>query len=174
MLKGVKMIYWINGAYGVGKTTVANLLKDRLNKAYIFDPELVGNAIRDNYPKEMFKDTFEEYPLWLETNYRLLSDIYSKYDGDIIVPMTLLKEESYLQIIKRLQDDGFNVIYIFLDGDEQILYHRMVELGREESDGWCVKHIPICLNVQKEERHARHINTADKTPEEIVDIILKQ
>ena len=167
------MIYWINGAYGVGKTTVANLLKDKLNKAYIFDPELVGNAIRDNYPKEMFKETFEEYPLWLDTNYKLLSDIFNKYDGDIIVPMTLLKEESYLQIIKRLQDDGISVTYIFLDGDEQTLYHRMVELGREEPDGWCVKHIPICLAVQKKEKYAIHINTIDKTPDEIVDIILK-
>lgn len=168
------MIYWINGPYGVGKTTIAKLLKERLKKAYIFDPELVGNAIRDNYPKELFKETFEEYPLWLETNYKLLSDIYNKYDGDIIVPMTLLREESYLQIIKRLQDDGVDIFYIFLDGDKQTLHHRMVELGREEPDGWCVKHIPICLNVQKEERHARHINTAGKTPEEIVDNILKQ
>lgn len=168
----MKTIYWINGPYGVGKTTIANLLKNKLTKAYIFDPEQVGNAIRENYPKEMFKETFEEYPLWLDTNYKLLSDIFNKYDGDIIVPMTLLKEESYLQIIKRLQDDGINVDYVFLDGDEQTLYHRMVELGREEPDGWCVKHIPICLRVQKEERHAIHINTIDKTPEEIVDQIL--
>ena len=168
----MKTIYWINGPYGVGKTTSANLLKDRLNKAYIIDPEQVGNAIRDNYPKEMFKETFEEYPLWLETNYKLLHDIYDKYDGDIIVPMTLLKEESYLQIIKRLQDDGINVDYVFLDGDEKTLYHRMVELGREEPDGWCVKHIPICLRAQKEEKHAIHINTIDKTPDEIVDQII--
>ena len=69
------MIYWINGPYGVGKTTIAKILKERPNKAYIFDPELVGNAIRDNYPNEMFKETFEKYPLWLETNYKLLSDI---------------------------------------------------------------------------------------------------
>ena len=169
----MKTVYWINGAYGVGKTTVVNVLKDRLDEAYIFDPESVGNAIRDNYPQEMFKETFEEYPLWLETNYKLLGDIYHKYDGDIIVPMTLLKEESYLQIIKRLRNDGINLIYIFLDGNEQTLYHRMVELGREEPDGWCVKHIPVCLAVQKEERHAKHINTVGKTPEEIVDNILK-
>ena len=168
----MKTIYWINGPYGVGKSTVANLLKGRLTKAYIFDPEQVGNSIRDNYPSEMFKETFEEYPLWLETNYKLLSDIYEKYDGDIIVPMTLLREESYLQIIKRLQDNGANVMYIFLDGDEQTLYHRMVELGREEVDGWCVKHIPACLKVQEEEKYAKHIDTVDKTPEEIVNHIL--
>ena len=96
----MKTIYWINGPYGVGKTSIANLLKNKLTKAYIFDPEQVGNAIRDNYPKEMFKETFEEYPLWLETNYKLLHDIYNKYDGAIIVPMTLLKEESYFKSLK--------------------------------------------------------------------------
>ena len=46
------MIYWINGAYGVGKSTVAEYLKKKLNKAHIFDAEEVGNAIRDNYPEE--------------------------------------------------------------------------------------------------------------------------
>ena len=46
------MIYWINGAYGVGKSTVAEQLRAKLPKAHIFDAEEVGNAVRDNYPEE--------------------------------------------------------------------------------------------------------------------------
>lgn len=45
------MIYWINGSYGVGKTTIAEFLVKELKKAYIFDPEAVGNAVRDNLHK---------------------------------------------------------------------------------------------------------------------------
>ena len=30
------MIYWINGSYGVGKTTIAEALVKELNKAYIY------------------------------------------------------------------------------------------------------------------------------------------
>ena len=39
------MIYWINGAYGIGKSTIAECLKKKLGKAHIFDAEEVGYAI---------------------------------------------------------------------------------------------------------------------------------
>ena len=53
------MIYWINGSYGVGKTTIAECLVKELKKAYIFDPEAVGNAVKDNHPEELiYRDFF--------------------------------------------------------------------------------------------------------------------
>ena len=113
------MIYWLNGAYGAGKTTVSRHLVELLRNGHVFDPELIGNGIQDNYPESLFFDTFEQYPLWLELNYLLLKDLYSRYDGDIVVPMTLLKRESYDRIIKRLKDDGVEVRYIYLDADEK-------------------------------------------------------
>ena len=161
------MIYWLNGAYGVGKTTVAMRLLPLLRNAHLYDPELVGNGIRDNYPEALFCETFEEYPAWLETNYRVLKDLYERYDGAIVVPMTLLREGSYTAIIERLLRDGIPVRYIFLDGDAETLRHRMVDLGREEPDSWCVGHIPICLAVQAAETHAVHIPTVGRTPEQI-------
>ena len=161
------MIYWLNGAYGVGKTTVAEALQPQLHNAHIFDPELIGNGIRDNYPANLFRETFEEYPLWLETNYRLLKDLYERYDGDIIAPMTLLQESSYTAIIGRLLDDGIPVRYIYLDADEATLKHRMIDSGREKPDSWCVGHIPVCLAVQAAETHAVHVPTVGRTPEQI-------
>jgi len=165
------MIYWLNGAYGVGKTTVAQGLKPLLHNAHIFDPELIGNGIRDNYPANLFRETFEEYPLWLETNYRLLKDIYERYDGDIIAPMTLLQESSYIAIIGQMLDDGIPVRYIFLDADEATLKHRMIDSGREKPDSWCVRHIPACLAVQAADTHAVHIPTVGRTPEDIAQEI---
>ncbi len=165
------MIYWLNGAYGVGKTTVAERLKPLLRNAHVFDPELVGNGIRDNYPEPLFRETYEEYPVWLETNYRLLKDLYERYDGDIVAPMTLLREGSYSAIIQRLLDDGILVKYVYLDADEATLKHRMIDSGREKSDSWCVRHIPVCLAVQASETHAVHIPTVNRTPEDIADEI---
>ena len=161
------MIYWLNGAYGVGKTTVAMRLLPLLRNAHLFDPELVGNGIRDNYPETLFCETYEEYPIWLETNYRLLKDLHARYDGDIVVPMTLLREGSYTAIIGRLLSDGVPVRYIFLDGDAETLRYRMVDLGREEPDSWCVGHIPVCLAAQTADTHAVHIPTVNRPPEDI-------
>lgn len=165
------MIYWLNGAYGVGKTTVAKRLLPLLRNAHLYDPELVGNGIRDNYPEALFCETFEEYPIWLETNYRLLKDLYERYDGDVVAPMTLLREASYTAIIERLQSDGIPVRYIYLDADEAALKHRMIDSGREKPDSWCVRHIPVCLAAQAAETHAVHIDTVNRTPEDIADEI---
>lgn len=38
------MIIFINGALGVGKTTVAELLVSRLSNSLLYDPEEVGGA----------------------------------------------------------------------------------------------------------------------------------
>ncbi|MBQ2062622.1 MAG: AAA family ATPase [Oscillospiraceae bacterium] len=165
------MIYWLNGAYGVGKSTVTEHLKPLLRNAHVYDPEVTGNAIRDSYPDTLFRDTFEQYPLWLEVNYRILKDLAVRHDGDIIAPMTLLREESYEVIIRRLTDDGVAVRYIFLDADAETLRYRMVDLGREEPDSWCVGHIPACLRAQEADRRAVHINTVGRTPEEIASEI---
>lgn len=166
------MIYWINGAYGVGKSTVAETLQKKLAKAHIFDAEEVGNAVRDNYPKEC-KDSiiFEGYPLWREMNYQLLKDIDRRYDGDIIVPMTLVMEESYTDIIKRLREDNIKVCYIFLDGDWQTIHDRILKRGEEEGC-WCMENIGMCLEAQQNDSRAVHIYTVGKSPEEIVEEIL--
>ena len=165
------MLYWLNGAYGVGKTTVAKRLQARLTNAHIFDPELVGDGIRDNYPEALFCEIYEEYPIWLDTCCRLLKDLYERHDGDVVAPMTLLREASYAAILGRLQDEGVPVKYIYLDADEATLRHRLIDLGREKPDSWCVRHIPACLIAQAADTHAVHIDTVNRTPEDIADEI---
>ena len=113
------MIYWINGSYGVGKTTIAECLVKELKKAYIFDAEAVGNAVRDNHPQELiFSYIFEDYELWRKYNYELLKDISSKYDGDIVVPMTLVRKESYNDIIKKIK--------VIIESDMEILVYAKI------------------------------------------------
>ena len=36
------MILWINGAFGSGKTTIAQALANSYEKAHVYDPEKVG------------------------------------------------------------------------------------------------------------------------------------
>ena len=165
-------IYWINGAYGIGKSTVAERLAKHLEKAYVFDAEEVGNAIRDNYPEEARHSViFEDYPLWRETNYKLLLDIRDRYDGDIIVPMTLLREASYCEIIKKLEDIGAAVEYVFLDGDYPTIHDRILARGETE-DCWCMRNIELCLDAQNKDCHAVHIDATSHSPDEIVQLIL--
>lgn len=160
------MIIWINGPYGVGKTTLAEELSKRNKKSFIFDAEAVGNAIRDNMPEEFFKDTFEEFPLWAETCRKLLKNLDAVYDGDIFVPMTLLLPESVFEIIEKLRNEGVKVCHIILEADEKTLFERIVARGEEE-DCWCVQNIGRCFLAQKNMPFDLRINSMGKTPEEI-------
>lgn len=60
------MIVWISGAYGVGKSTLAEAMAARMENALVFDAEEVGNAVRGNYPNCPYGYIFEDYPLWGE------------------------------------------------------------------------------------------------------------
>ncbi|MDG3135252.1 adenylyl-sulfate kinase [Streptococcus suis] len=40
------MIIWLNGPFGVGKTTLANILHKRIENSYLYDPELLGDFLQ--------------------------------------------------------------------------------------------------------------------------------
>lgn len=144
------MIYWINGAYGVGKTTFAEYLYKNNPNSFIFDAESVGNAVRDNLPKTLFKGyIFEEYDLWFDTIIKLLLEITSKFDGDVYVPMTLIYPDSFARIKIPLEDKGIKVKHILLVSDYQTIHDRILKRGEEENC-WCIQNINLCLNNQKD------------------------
>lgn len=116
---------------------------------------------------------FEGYPLWRELNCKLLKDISSKYDGDIIVPMTLVLDVSYTEIIQRLTDGGISVGYVILDGDRQTIHDRIIKRGEDE-ECWCMNNIQTCLDAQCGDMRAEHINTVGRTPGEIADEIIER
>ncbi|MDR3598044.1 hypothetical protein [Clostridium sp.] len=47
------MIIWINGAFGSGKSTIAELLHSKIELSHIYDSEQVGYFLGDSFPTEM-------------------------------------------------------------------------------------------------------------------------
>ena len=120
------MIVWISGAYGVGKSTLAKALVIKMDNAIVFDAEMVGDAVRENYPNEPYGVIYEDYPLWCEFNYKLLKDIHNTFHYNIFVPMTLVRQNSYDKIIQRLLDDGIDTKLIILEGSYQCIHDRIL------------------------------------------------
>ncbi len=50
------MIIWLNGSFGVGKTTIAYKLKEKINNSIIYDPEEIGTFLDNILPTK--KDDF--------------------------------------------------------------------------------------------------------------------
>ena len=101
----------------------------------------------------------------------MLKDISIKHDGDIVVPMTLVKKESYNDIIKKLKDDNIKIGYLFLDGYYQTIHDRILKRGESE-ESWCMQNVKMCIETQNNDLNAIHINTVNRTPEKIVKEIL--
>lgn len=135
------MIVWISGAYGVGKSALAEAMAAQMENALIFDAEEVGNAVRGNYPNHPYGFVFEDYPMWAECCCLLLKDIHNLFHKDILVPMTLMRRESY-RIIQRLKDDSIETQLVILDADHQTIHDRILKRGEKEGC-WCMEHIDL-------------------------------
>ena len=131
------MIIWISGAYGVGKSTLADAMAAKINNVLIFDAEEVGNAVRGSYPGCPYGYIFEDYPLWGEFCYMLLKDVHEKFHKDILVPTTLLRKDSY-GIIDKLNRDGIDTRLIVLEAGYQTVRDRILARGEEEGC-WCME-----------------------------------
>lgn len=165
------MIIWISGAYGVGKSTLAESLVNKIENAFIFDAEEVGNAVRENYPDEPYGVIFEDYPLWCDFNYMLLKDIHNQFHRNILVPMTLVRQNSYERIIERLIADGIDTQLIILEGEYSTIHDRILARGEEEGC-WCMENIEMSGQGSKEITGGYHIKTDDKSVEELAEIVL--
>lgn len=164
------MIIWISGAYGAGKSTVAEALKEKLSDALIYDAEAMGNAVRDNYPSWHNGAVFEDYPLWAEFNYRLLKDITARYAGAILVPMTILRQASYDNILAPLLADGIDVRLFVLDASTESLHDRILARGEGENC-WCMQNREMARECARAIEGGKLIPTDGKSVEEIAEDI---
>ncbi|ETT56390.1 TmrB [Paenibacillus sp. FSL R7-269] len=126
---GASLIIWLNGAFGSGKTHIANELQRRIPHSYVFDPENARFYIRDNIPAEMSEADFQHHTLWRDFTYSMLTYLDSGYSGTIIVPMTLVKEEYFIEIVGRLRSEGRDVRHFNLTASSETLHRRLESRG---------------------------------------------
>ncbi len=161
------MIIWINGPYGVGKSTLAETLHRKNPNSFIFDAEAVGNAVRDNLPPERFNGyIFEGYPMWFSVCSALLHDIARDFSGEIYVPMTLVRADSFNKIAAPLIAQGHTVKHILLTSTHDVVRDRILTRGENETC-WCMQHINLCLERQKSFENVIRIKSHDATVEEL-------
>ena len=164
------MIIWINGAYGCGKSTVAEALERLLPSARIFDAEEVGNAVRNSYPDCPYGYIFEDYPLWSEFCVKLLADLQDNFSETVLVPMTLLRRKSYENIILKLKSAGYDIRLVVLEATSQTIHDRILSRGEEEGC-WCMENIELSSDGSRS-MDGLHIVTDGSTPKEIAEQIL--
>lgn len=179
------MIIWIDGTYGVGKTTVAKQLK----KKWGSETELLE---ADEYINETIKKIVEEAKASHTTpniggnipqnNMRFLKDfkkiIEEKYEVKnkrLIVDMALTEIECKENLFDLLRMEGKNIVHFILTAHEKILRERikqdkdrMKELALDELEAniqFLKDSCPDAIWIQTDNGYV------DDIAEEIIEII---
>jgi len=161
------MIIWINGSFGVGKTTIANKLKEKINESIIYDPEKVGTFLTNTLPVK--EDDFQDYELWRAINYEILKYLSTRFDT-IIVPMTITNTQYYDEIAGKLEHDGVIIKQFILTASKETIIKRLDARG--DSTKWAYNQIDRCIK-SFDERQYEKIDTENMNIEEVVNYIIK-
>lgn len=163
------MIVWINGAFGSGKTHAAYELNRRLSESFVFDPEETGFFMQANMPESVLKSDFQDYKLWRRMNYDMLSYIARKYQGVIIVPMTITDEIYYHDMITQLEAD-VQVCHLTLRASKETIKKRLKRRG-DKKNAWSFDQVDRCVEAFQKTTFESYIDTDHLSIDEVVEAI---
>lgn len=165
------MIIWINGAFGAGKTQTAFELHRRIENSFVYDPENLGFFISKNIPSSIKnKGDFQDYEVWRELNFSLIKYIEGKYDGVLIIPMTIVNPIYFNEIVGSLRSHGVLVKHYALMASKATLLKRLKSRG-DGANSWGAQQIDRCLEGLSNEVFQSHINTENMSIDDVVEKI---
>jgi hypothetical protein len=175
------MVIVINGSFGVGKTTVARLLRDSFPGSMIFDPEWAGLVLM-RLPRWVKlsgsgSDDFQHIELWRRSAvagvrlFRLLAS------GPVIVPMTFSRREYFAEVmtgVKRLDPESRAFC---LKASLSTVRRRLLGRGTKiEGPGseWIARRIVECADAHRDSDFGEPVETEDRTAREVAEDIIER
>ena len=165
----------INGAFGVGKTTISNELLKVIENSMLYDPEEVGYMLRSVLPEEIKRleaetGDFQDLQLWKELTVKVARLIISKYKVNLIVPMTIRKPEYFTYIFNGFNSIDINTYHFCLTASKETIYDRLRGRGEEEGN-WCFKQTDMCLKAYNDYNFEEYIETENVSVNAVVDTV---
>jgi hypothetical protein len=165
-------VIWINGSFGVGKTTAARTLVERLGDAFLLDPEMIGLALHDHLvPPSLYPGDFQDLPLWRSFTRDAVAGAAESYDGYVVVPMTIARadyfDETVGAVSRRVRVDHFT-----LTASKETILRRAS--GRDEPDEWARQMVDRIVPALGHPRLATHIDAETQSAQDVVDDILRR
>jgi predicted kinase len=129
----VRVIIWINGGFGAGKTTLAEELHRQLPGAVVYDPEDVGLMLW-----KWMRPTgdFQHLPSWRELVVATALSLRRHHAETLIVPMSLIRDAYRAEILGGLADAGEEVLHVFLEVDAGVLRERLNARVTHPDEEW--------------------------------------
>ncbi len=172
------MIIFINGSFGIGKTTVARNLRARLPGSIVFDPEPVGLALKFLSRwiplRGRHTDDFQDLALWRRAcvwGVRLSRRLRTT----VIVPMTYSNVSYLREVMTGVESGESRVLHLCLTAPwpvvEQRIRVRAAALGVAPS-AWTLRRAAECCVDHQSPEFALHVPTSCRTPEEVASVVV--
>jgi hypothetical protein len=172
--QGDDVIVFVNGPFGVGKTSVAKLLVQRIPDAMLYNPEVVGTILKRVVGPLKKVDDFQDYALWrtlVVGGVRLLRKASAR---TLIIPMTVWRRDYFDRIIAGLRRVDGDLACFRLTASRDVLMDRISsDTEDREACAWRATHVEVCLRALRDPAFGTEIRTDDRKPEEVADRILE-
>jgi hypothetical protein len=167
------VILLLNGAFGIGKTTVARSLMRRLPHSAIFDPELIGVAMQRAARLARSKtNDFQDFPLWRILTVTGLRALRA-FRPTIIVPMAFSNTAYLGEIRAKLSRFEPCVLHICLVAPVEVVHARLRSRGAHPArHSWQYRRAAECCAVHGQADFSEQIPTANRPVEDVVNEVL--
>ena len=173
------MIILINGSFGVGKSTVAQLLQRQLLNSRIYDPEIAGSILM-RLPRWIKlrgagTDDFQDIDLWRKSvaaGIRLSRIVNS---GPIIVPMTFDRHDYLNEISHAIRRFDPDLRIFCLRATLETIHHRLRQRGDLTGPGaeWVLRRSRECTIAHVDPTFGRPVDTEASSAEQVVATLLE-
>ena len=163
------LVVWINGAFGVGKTAVANELVGLLPDAVLLDPEQLGVVLRAVVPVPEQTDDFQDLAAWRATTLAAVISLARSRSGVVVVPMTVIDDSYFDEIVGGVRRSGVEVVHVALVAPAGVIAARL--RARSHMEGWAHDRIDRCVAALGRPQYAEHLDASVATAAQLADQI---
>ncbi|HXY92121.1 MAG TPA: AAA family ATPase [Acidimicrobiia bacterium] len=164
------MITWINGPFGVGKSTVADMLAAEWPGAIVFDPEYLGFVLRAWWPPDIEVDDYQHLSVWRRLVREAAAGLLRDFGRPLVVPMTLLNPAYFDEIVGGLRADGVEVRHFCLTATREEVLARVDARG--DATEWFPRKYDEYAPHLFDPRFATHVATSGRSPDAVLAEVL--
>lgn len=175
------MVVFINGSFGVGKTTVARLLRGRVAGSAVYDPEPAGIAMMRLSKLTAFgrpaAEDFQDFRLWRSSAVAGVRLFRALFRGPVIVPMTFSRRDYFDEVVAGVSRFDSEVRVFCLRASLPTVRKRLA--GREavaEGPGaeWLARRVVECVEAHRDPHFGEPVETEDRPARQVCEDIIQR